>query len=369
MISRLRMTPAPRSPVADDALWRPDWTVGEARDPARLWLDKNENADPALNELVARIVAEVAAEACYTYPEVGPLYGKLARWLGIDASCLLLAAGSDGVIRSVFEAYIAPEDAVLHTAPTFAMYSVYSKMFGAHAVTVDYRCSEDGPTLDAQDLITAIAESRPRLVCLPNPDSPTGTAFDDDEMRAIIVAAGEVNAIMLVDEAYHPFLPGTVLPWVAEFGHLVVARSTGKAWGMAGLRIGYAAAAPELAAILHKVRPMYETCTIGVAVFEHMLDHVDAVDRSVARLAAGKQGFIDAMGALGLATLAGHGNFLHVAFGPHGERVHAALADHVTYRRDFSEPCLAGYSRFTATTEARFAPVIGRIRDCIEILS
>ena len=68
------------------------------------------------------------------------------------------------------------------------------------------------------------------------------------------------------------------------------------------------------------------------------------------------------MRGLGLRTLDGHGNFLHVAFGGHADRVHEALADLVYYRRDHSDPCLAGFSRFSATTPERFQPVIDRIR-------
>lgn len=358
-------TPTPRAEIADDALWRPDWTAGEARDPALLWLDKNENADPELNALVAELVGGLDSEPCFTYPEAAPLYRKLAAWLEVAPENLLLAAGSDGIIRSVFEAYVTPGDTVLHTSPTFAMYPVYCGIYGARPVTLDYHPSDNGPVLPADEIVAAIATERPRLVCLPNPDSPTGTAFAEHEMRAIIEAAGESGAVMLVDEAYHPFLPRTVLPWVGEYGHLVVARSTGKAWGMAGLRIGYAAAAPALAAILHKVRPMYETGAVAMAVFERMLDHTDAMAASVARLETGKRNFLDAMRALGLRTLDGHGNFLHVAFGPHARAVHKALADIVVYRKDFAQPCLRGFSRFSATTAERFAPVIRGIGQAV----
>lgn len=358
-------TPTPRPEIADDGLWRPDWTVGEACDRALLWLDKNENGDPALRALVGRVLGEIAADAGVTYPECGPLYRKLAGMLELSPDHLVLAAGSDGVIRSVFEAYVGPGDTVLHTDPTFAMYAVYCRMYGARPVTLAYRASNGGPTLTADDVVSAVKAERPRLVCLPNPDSPTGTAFSPDEMRGIVEAAAAAGAVMLVDEAYYPFLPTTVLSWTADYPHLVVARSTGKAWGLAGFRIGYAAAAPPLAAILHKVRPMYETSTVAVAAFERMLDHLDEVEASVARLEAGKQAFLAAMRGLGFRTLDGHGNFLHVAFGDRADTVHAALAHLVVYRKNFATPCLSGFSRFSATTTEQFAPVIARIREAI----
>jgi len=359
--SSLPLIPPPRPAIADPALSRPDWTRGAPRDPAMLWLDKNENTDPALAETVMAVIRALPAEACFTYPESAALYAKLAGWVGCDARNLCLAAGSDGVIRSVFQAYVGEGDVVLHTVPTFAMYPVYCRMFGARAVGLGYEASATGPRLDAARVIAAIAAERPRLVCLPNPDSPTGTVFAADALEAIIAEAGRVGALILVDEAYHPFHPDTVVPWLARHPHLVVARSTGKAWGMAGLRIGYAVAAPEVATMLHKVRPMYETNTLAVHVFERMLDHADAMMASVGRLQAGKAAFLAEMERLGFRTLHGAGNFLHVAFGAKAAAIHAALADLVTYRTDFADPCLAGFSRFSCTTPALFAPVIERI--------
>lgn len=358
--------PNPRPAIADSRLVRPDWVGNSPRDPNRLWLDKNENADPVMNQLVASVIASVGAEAAFTYPDLGPVYRKLASLVGVDPQCLLLTAGSDGAIRAVFEAYISPGDVVLHTQPTFAMYSVYARIYGATSIGLAYEPSATGPVLASADLIAAIQAQRPRLVCLPNPDSPTGTVFAAAEMRQIIEAAGEVGALILVDEAYYPFHVETVLPWVVDYPHLVVCRSTGKAWGMAGVRVGYAAAHPDIAVMLHKVRAMYEVGALSASVFERMLDHEDAMRDSVARLTAGKAAFLDAMEELGFRTLRGEGNFLHVAFGDAAEVVHRALAEQVYYRKDFAEPCLQGFSRFSATTSAKFEPVIARIRDVVK---
>ncbi len=369
--------PPPRPALADPTLTRPDRTRPEARDPARLWLDKNENPDPALAAVVRKVIAALPPEAHFTYPDLAPLYLKLARHVGVGAENLLLAPGSDGAIRAVFEAFVAPGETVTLTAPTFAMYPVYGRMFGARVVPIDYQPSKSGPMLSAQALIEAIARERPRLVCLPNPDSPTGTVFALADLERIVAAAGQAGAVMLVDEAYYPFHPETAVPLIARHPHLVVVRSTGKAWGMAGLRIGYAVADPRMAALLHKVRPMYEVGTFSAAVFEGMLDRHAEVVASVARLEAGKRAFLAAMDGLGFATLKGAGNFCHVAFGARaaranpraaiemrpyrGDKIHATLADLVYYRHDFAEPCLRGFSRFSAATPEQMAPLIARI--------
>jgi len=359
------VTPTARAPVADPNLLRPDWTLGVPRKPNLLWLDKNENNDPELAEVVRRVLAEIPIESLYCYPESGPLYRKLAARLGVGPENLLLSAGSDGAIRSAFEAYIAPGDVVLHTQPTFAMYFVYSKMYGAFEKNLVYQPSVEGPVLDAAAVVQAIEEFRPKMVCLPNPDSPTGTVFSLDDLKTIIEGAGNAGALLLIDEAYYPFHEKTVLPWVLDYPHLMVTRSTGKAWGLAGFRLGLAAAGPEVVMCLHKVRPMYEVNTVAVAVMEKMLDHEDEMIASVERLEKGKRFFLGAMSNLGFRVLRGQGNFLHVAFGVHAEAIHKALSNMVYYRRDFNDPCLEGFSRFSSTTTEQFKPVIDRIAQIV----
>ena len=117
------------------------------------------------------------------------------------------------------------------------------------------------------------------------------------------------------------------------------------------------------AALLHKVRPMYEIGAFSAAVLDRMLDRHDEVMASVARLEAGKRAFLDAMDGFGFRTLRGAGNFCHVAFGSRADAIHAALTDLVYYRKDFAEPCLKGFSRFSAATPEQIAPVIRRIGD------
>jgi len=360
------MIPTPRPAIADSGLTRPDWVRSTTRDPRLLWLDKNENTDPEHLAAIQQVLAGIDPLTYTTYPESPDLYAKLAKYLGVKPEQLLVAAGSDGIIRSVYESFVSPGDTVITTVPTFAMYDVYCRIYGARKVGLEYRPSNAGPVLTADEIVEATQREKPRLVGLPNPDSPTGTVFNLDEMRAIIKAAGDAGAVMLVDEAYYPFHADSVAPLVDEFPHLVVARSTAKAWGLAGLRIGYAITSPEMARVLHKVKQMYECSTFGMVGLSHFLDHPELMEKTVARLENGKNGFLDAMEALGFRVLRGKGNFCHVAFGAQADAIHRALADVCYYRKDFNEPCLKGFSRFSSTTKERFAPVIAAITRAVK---
>jgi histidinol-phosphate aminotransferase len=357
-----KMQFSPKSPLLNPLLVRPGWQTSTPRDERLLWLDKNENLDPELQQLAAGIFRELAPVSLATYPEFGKLYQKLAHWVGVPPDFLMLTPGSDGVIRLTFEAFVAEGDIVLHTAPTFAMYPVYSQMFGATVQALEYRRTASGPSLEAEAVLSHLKAIRPRLLCLPNPDSPTGTVFSPDELRSIVELCEAIGTVVLIDEAYHPFYQPTCAGWTERFGNLIVARTFAKAWGLAGLRIGYAVGHPDTIRYLHKLRPMYEVSTVAAQMIERMLDFPDAMQASVRRLNDGKRFFLAEMSALRYEILHGEGNFLHVAFGAHAEQVHRALQERVLYRLDFKETCLRGFSRFSATTVERYAPVVELVK-------
>jgi len=183
-----------------------------------------------------------------------------------------------------------------------------------------------------------------------------------EELRAVVDHCARTDTVVLVDEAYHPFYATTCVPWTGECPHLVVARTFAKAWGLAGLRIGYAVGHPETIRYYHKLRPMYELGAFSIAFMEKMLDHVDVMEASVRRLNDGKRYFQAEMRALGFDVLDTQGNFQHVAFGAHAAAVHRALENRALYRKDFNENCLKGYSRFSLTTVEIFSPLIETIQ-------
>lgn len=366
MIETVSFVPPVCRAITDTGFQRHDWLIAGQRDPRLLWLDKNENTDPILQAVVFRVLAEMDPLTVATYPDATPFYYKLAEYLEVSPRALVLGQGSDGVIGSVFRAFINPGDVVLLTQPTYAMYQVYADMSGAETVHLEYLVGDQGPLLKPETIIEAIRKRRPKLICLPNPDSPTGTVIEPDILRNIIHSALEVGSLILVDEAYYPFYAHTVVPWVAEFPNLIVVRTFSKAWGLTGVRLGYGIASPVVIAMLQKFRPNYEANTVALAMALIMISDFDHEMRaSVKRLNQGRDGFLSAMKELGLRTLEGHGSFCHVAFGLSADRVHASLSDIVLYRQDFSAPCLKGFSRFSSTTSELFAPVIDRIRDVV----
>ncbi len=346
------------------ALERP--RPGAAPAPSRLdalRLDKNECADPAFARRLHQAVAgAITPEDLTAYPETDLLYHKLADRLGLGVDSLYLAAGSDGAIRAVFQAFVAPGDRVLVPEPTFAMYPVYCDMFQAERIPLPYG-ADLTVSLDAAR--EALAQGA-RVWVLPNPDSPTGAAHTPKVLRSAVEAAARAGTIVLVDEAYYPYFPHTALGWVGEFDNLVVVQTFSKAWALAGHRVGFAAAAPGLTRFLHAQKPMYEIGQASVKAACVALDHESDMRASVARTLAGKAWFAAALRERGLRVREGHANFLLVDFGPRREAVVGRLqAAGVLFKASFPHAALAGYARISAAPRPVLEPVLACIDEAM----
>ena len=355
-----------RKDILNKNLTRPDWVKQDHRLKTNLWLDKNECADPEMNRIVLKSLVEVSAEAVFSYPELDTLYRKISQFANVMPENILVTAGSDSAIRACFESCIEPGDKIVLSRPTFAMYEVYSKVYGANVTWLDYEKSPDGPLLEVDRIVNVIKKIKPKMVCLPNPDSPTGTVFSLADLRKIIATAKDEGALILIDEAYHPLYHETVAPWIDEYNNLVVVRSFSKAWGAAGLRVGYVLADNNLITYLHKQRPMYEIGNVSAKAIEKLLDYEKDMLLSVERINAGKKYFQDSVRSIGLSSYKSHGNFLHVRFDQYAQEIHKALRDKVYYRKDFNVPSLEGYSRFSSTTIERFKPIVKCITEVVK---
>lgn len=348
--------------ILNEALKRPDWVKQEHRSFDKLWLDKNECADPEMNEIVIQSLSKISSEAIFSYPDLDVLYNKIASITDLLPENILITAGSDGAIRSCFESCVQSGDKIILTRPTFAMYEVYSKIYGADVTWLDYEKSSLGPILRSTDIVDAIKKTKPKMICLPNPDSPTGTVFSLTDLEMIIKTGEDNEALIVIDEAYYPIYPKTAAQWINKYKNLVVIRSFSKAWGAAGLRVGYALANKELIGLIHKQRPMYEIGNVSAKALEILLDYEDEMKLSVKRMNEGKEYFQNSMRAIGFFTYESYGNFFHIQFGKYANEIHKALNDKVYYRKDFKFPCLEGYSRFSTTTIEKFKPIV----KCIE---
>ena len=189
------------------------------------------------------------------YPDVEIARNLVSRFEGVKSSQVTLGAGSDQVIRNIFDCFVEPGQNVITTDPCFPMYHVYGKIYNVEVKQVPYYNRQK----DVQRIVKNIT-SKTAVVMISNPNSPIGDSYNRDELQVIITAAQKVNAIVVVDEAYIQFAEDTVslsdVAW--SYTNLIVIKTFSKAIGAAGIRFGYGISNCKIAAMLSKVKSMYE---------------------------------------------------------------------------------------------------------------
>jgi histidinol-phosphate aminotransferase len=273
-----------------------------------LRLDKNEDLCGLPEDLVKKCLSRITPDELSAYPQTYLLYDALSRYLSVPREKLLITAGSDAAIKNTFEVFVSPEDGVIIPDPTYAMYEVYANLFNAKLTKVPY--AED-LSFSVRDMIGSIGDST-RLVAIPNPNSPTGTTVSREEIIDLIEYCHARDVLVLIDEAYYPFYPHTVIDLVDKYSNLIVTRTFSKAFGLAALRLGYLAADPQIIRYLKIFRPIYETHGLAVSLGCAVLENPDFVGRNVRDTVDGRQYLIDQMKRIGFSPYPSYSNFVNI---------------------------------------------------------
>lgn len=334
--------PEPIAPLAQIERMREG---GRERD-GYVALDRNERLAPLPDWIIDVIRAGIDSSLLTSYPAIDTLYEQLSELLGTPRENLLLTAGSDAAFRALHQVYIRPGDRVVMLDPSYAMYPIYARMFDAVPVQIPFAADL---SVDGDLLLEAIGPGV-RMVLLADPNQPTGTKLPRELLHEVLARAGESDALVVVDEAYFPFSRETVLPWLPRQPRLVVTRTFSKAWGLAGLRVGFAAAHPEVISNLYKVRSAYDVNAVAAMCVRTLLAHPEVAEAFVGEVDAGRATVAQRVGALGLEALPGETNFQLIRVSKRIEP--ATLVDALRDRGylvkgPFGAPCLADCVRVT----------------------
>ena len=344
-------------------LTRPNWLEQKPRSENFLWLDKNENTDNEyLSWIKTNINQKILSTDYSTYPDLRDFYYSLAKIEGVNPNNILLSAGSDGAIRTVFQAYNNEGDKVFITNPSFAMYDVYCKLYKANTNYIEYVNTDGSIKFNFNSLLENIGKLKPKLICIPNPDSPTGSILKSREILTLLEVCKKNNSLLLIDEAYYPFYNYTSLEFLKEFKNLIICRTFSKAWGLAGIRVGYLISSEEQIKIMNLTRPMYEIGALQLKISQEIIKHFHRMVQSVDRLIKGKLFFEEEMRKLNFKTLTTYGNFSHVDFGLNRDNITSELDKYILYRKKFNHPALLNYSRFSSAPVSTMKQVVNLIK-------
>ncbi|QDX81300.1 histidinol-phosphate transaminase [Denitratisoma sp. DHT3] len=269
-------------------------------------LASNEN--PLGMSPKARAAVAQAIDGIERYPDQFELIALLAGRLGLAPGQVVLGNGSNDVLDLVARAFLAPGRSAVFSRHAFAVYPLATLTTGAECIEVPAR--QFGHDLEA---MAAAIRPDTRVVWIANPNNPTGTFLPYPELRAFL---GRVPAevVVVLDEAYNEYLPPALredaTAWLGEFPNLVVTRTFSKIYGLAGLRVGFAAASAAVADLLNRVRQPFNVNNLALAAAQAALDDHLFLAESFELNRVGMEQIVAGLKRLGLEHIPSHGNFV-----------------------------------------------------------
>jgi histidinol-phosphate aminotransferase len=233
-----------------------------------LRLDFNERGSDPL--FVKNILKEIGAkDTVHIYPEYGEIEAAIAKYCSVASEQILVCDGSDQGIETIFRTYSEKNDKVIIPEPTFSMFSQVASVAGNEIYSPGYDKNMNYPT---EKVLSAI-DQQTKIVVIVTPNNPTGTSVSRNNIEKIAKTAE--NALVIVDEAYFEFSNQTVIDLLNQHENVVILRTFSKAFGLAGLRIGYMVSSSRNIAVMKKVQSPYGVSTVAVNCALGALKNID----------------------------------------------------------------------------------------------
>ncbi|GAA0407502.1 histidinol-phosphate transaminase [Streptomyces luteireticuli] len=341
-------------PIRDELRGKSPYGAPQLDVPVRL--NTNENPHPLPDALVARIAERVAEAARHLnrYPDrdAVELRTQLAAYLtrtgghAVTRENVWAANGSNEVLQQLLQTFGGPGRTALGFEPSYSMHALISRGTGTGWISGPRR---DDFTIDVEAATGVIAERRPNVVFVCSPNNPTGTAVDAETVLRLYEAAQAAGpSMVIVDEAYGEFSHRpSLLPLLAGRPNLVVSRTMSKAFGAAGLRLGYLAADPAVVDAVQLVRLPYHLSSVTQATALAALEHTDTLLGYVEQLKAERDRIVTELRAMGCEVTESDANFVQFGVFEDAHAAWQAILDRGVLVRDNGVP---GRLRVTAGT-------------------
>ena len=331
-------------------------------------LASNEN--PLGPSPLAVAAAQAVLQGIARYPEGGGhlLAQRLAEKHGLARECLTLGNGSNDVLDLIARVFLTPEHSAVYSEYAFAVYPIAVQAAGAKARVAPAHDGSRGPAYghDLEAMREQVDDST-RLVFIANPNNPTGTWLAEADLEDF-VGSLPAHVMVVVDEAYFEYVAHARYPdtagWLARFPNLIVTRTFSKAYGLAGLRVGYALSHPSVANLLHRVRQPFNVNSVAQAAALAALDDVDHLQQCIRPNHEGMFQLMTGIARLGLGYIESAGNFLTVDTGRSGVEVYNALLQEGVIVRPLANYRMPQHLRVTigSTAEnARFLEALEKV--------
>ena len=229
-------------------------------------LDFNERTLRVDASIEQALIEYISSGSLQKYPAYGDIVEKIASYAGVPAANLMITNGSDQGIDLTIRAVCSPGDQAIIPAPSFAIYRQFAEVEDVTVIEPLYTKEGGFPTSDVLGLIGP----KTKLIVIPNPNNPSGTAVPRQEIEQILQAAPQ--AAVLLDECYFEYLGQSVADLCSHYDNLVVARTFSKTWGLASLRLGFLVSSVSNIEQLLKIRGPYDVNQLAVVAVSAALD-------------------------------------------------------------------------------------------------
>lgn len=276
-------------------------------------LASNENP-LGLSEKVKQALQD-ALKGLARYPDANGFYlkTKLAEKLGVNTNQITLGNGSNDVLELLARTFVDASHEVIFAQHAFVVYPLVTQAIGAKGIAVPAK--DYGHDLPA--MLKAITPNT-RMIFIANPNNPTGTFLSKEEL-ADFIAKVPSNVLVVLDEAYYEYVEAAErapsVEWVAQYPNLIVSRTFSKAYGLAGLRAGYAISHPEVADLMNRIRQPFNMNSLSLRAAEVVLDDQAYLDESIRVNQEGMKQLVAFCEQNGLNYIPSHGNFLTIEVG------------------------------------------------------
>lgn len=294
---------------------------------------------------------------------------RLAAKHGVSLAQVTLGNGSNDTLVLLAETFLTPELEAVYSQYAFALYPIAVQAVGAGARVAKARPADHRMPL-GHDPAAILAEIGPRarLVFLANPNNPTGTWLDEHELDVLLRAIPE-EVIVVLDEAYHEYSAERGVPdgtrWLARHPNLVVVRTFSKAYGLAGLRVGYALSDPDVAELLNRVRQPFNVSVPALAAAAAALEDHAHLEATLALNRAGIARLTEGLTALGLKVAPSAANFVLVDFGRPAAPVSDALQRAGVIVRPLGNYGLPNHLRISTGTAAQIERLLAAMASAL----
>jgi len=313
-------------------------------------LASNENPLGPGKKALAAIQATLKDLALYPDGNGFNLKSALAEKYAVDISRITLGNGSNEILELVARAFLTPGLEVVFSQHAFAVYPIVTQAVGATAVVAP--ALNYGHDLDA--MLQRVTD-KTRLVFIANPNNPTGTLLNPTDLEAFIGALPD-TCVCVLDEAYCEFVGGqsadNSIAWLKKYPNLLITRTFSKAYGLAGLRIGYGLSGPQLADILNRVRQPFNNNMLALAAAEAALTDTEHLQNTITANAQGMLFITEGFKNLGLEWIPSAGNFVLVDLKQPAMPIYEALLRKGVIVRPVGVYELPHHLRITIGTEA-----------------